>query len=623
MKNLRFISFLLCGILVFSCQKSNTDEEIITSLTVVLEQPTFVSRTQMEGKSLLWSEGDKISILHNGCNEMMTLKEGASARTATFSGKVYPAAEYYALYPYSERASHSFDSGSVSVFLPRAQYFSQSTVAEGSLPMIAHITNFNECAEFYNTCGLVTLRLRGFGTVKEILLRSNTHEKLWGNFSVDVSGGVGTASQKMTYQDGGGEIIVLECKKGVNLQEKPTDFTFVVPVQSADKDFTASVYFTVDEHFDFQIPALSISRGKIITIQAKDLAAHTTHAQVNPAVQKYLDDLHKNPYRDGDYSYTFIDKYCQTDASYRTDRPLPATVKWTSSIASQVSEIVVSQSSDYSSPFLSEKIESPEKCSFDISNTIPGLTYYYKLVSSAKKTLMESTFNTYGERRFLNVGGIYNVRDLGGIPTADGNKRIRYGKIFRGGRMNSKDINITKDGIQTLLNLGIKSDLDLRKDDEALNISQSPLGPTVEYIRFAKSSSGYYQKLNDIDVNIREMQYVIDKMRENKPVYFHCAVGADRTGTLAFLIEGVLGVCENELSIDYELTSFSTPPGIRRRTSVPYDYAGMYAALQSVPGETLKDKFRNYFLIGISGTKISKEDLDWFTDYMLEDIPKP
>ncbi|MBQ0081610.1 MAG: tyrosine-protein phosphatase [Alistipes sp.] len=620
MKNARFIVFLLLGIAFFSCQKSETGRKFTASFTAVLEQPKFNSRTQINDRLLSWSENDMVSLLSVGQNAKMTLSEGAHSRTATFSGEIEPAVEYYAVYPYSDKASLMDEPGKVSIFLPRTQYYTNNSISSGSNPMVAHLTNLNECVEFYNTCGLVTLRLSGFGTVNQVLLRSDTHEKLWGNFSVDMDVEPTSITQRMTYLSNGGETIVLECPEGVELQEEPTNFTFVVPAQSVSKNFTASVYFSVKEQIDFPVHAILVKRAEVSTSSVQTLAAPTMHAQVNPAVQKYFDFIHRNPYRDGDYSYTFIDKFCPPNESYRTDRPFPASIRWTKSIASQVDHIVVSTSSDYSSPFISQKIEEPEKCRTDISNTIPGIKYYYKIVSSTQKALIESAFMTYGERRFLNVDGIYNVRDLGGIPTSDGKKRIRYGKLYRGGRMNSKDINITKKGIETLLSIGIGADLDLRKDDEAQNITQSPLGPTVEYIRFPKSSSGYYQKLNDIDVNIREMQYVIDKLREEKPVYFHCAVGADRTGTLAFLIEGLLGVSENEMSIDYEVTSFSTPPGTRRRTAVPYDYSGMYDAISSVQGATLQEKFRNYFLLGINSTSISKEDLDWFENYMLEEI---
>ena len=44
---------------------------------------------------------------------------------------------------------------------------------------------------------------------------------------------------------------------------------------------------------------------------------------------------------------------------------------------------------------------------------------------------------------------------------------------------------------------------------------------------------------------------------KEKPVYFHCWGGADRTGTVGFLLGGLLGMSYTDLIIDYELTSFS------------------------------------------------------------------
>ena len=40
-------------------------------------------------------------------------------------------------------------------------------------------------------------------------------------------------------------------------------------------------------------------------------------------------------------------------------------------------------------------------------------------------------------------------------------------------------------------------------------------------------------------------------------MYFHCSAGRDRTGTLAVLLEGALGVSESDMAKDYELTYFS------------------------------------------------------------------
>lgn len=44
----------------------------------------------------------------------------------------------------------------------------------------------------------------------------------------------------------------------------------------------------------------------------------------------------------------------------------------------------------------------------------------------------------------------------------------------------------------------------------------------------------------------------------NYPFYTHCSAGADRTGTFAFLTNGLLGVSYEDLTRDFELTSFSS-----------------------------------------------------------------
>ena len=41
-----------------------------------------------------------------------------------------------------------------------------------------------------------------------------------------------------------------------------------------------------------------------------------------------------------------------------------------------------------------------------------------------------------------------------------------------------------------------------------------------------------------------------------KKIYFHCKIGTNRTGTLAYFLEGLLGVSQEEKLQDYELSYF-------------------------------------------------------------------
>ena len=47
---------------------------------------------------------------------------------------------------------------------------------------------------------------------------------------------------------------------------------------------------------------------------------------------------------------------------------------------------------------------------------------------------------------------------------------------------------------------------------------------------------------------------------ENYPIYFHCIGGADRTGSLAYVLNGVLGVDRHELETDWESTFYPRIP---------------------------------------------------------------
>ena len=62
--------------------------------------------------------------------------------------------------------------------------------------------------------------------------------------------------------------------------------------------------------------------------------------------------------------------------------------------------------------------------------------------------------------------------------------------------------------------------------------------------------------LND-DALARDAACLIDHVLAGEPFIFHCKSGADRTGAVAILTLGLLGVSEADIARDYELTTYS------------------------------------------------------------------
>jgi protein tyrosine/serine phosphatase len=111
-------------------------------------------------------------------------------------------------------------------------------------------------------------------------------------------------------------------------------------------------------------------------------------------------------------------------------------------------------------------------------------------------------------------------------------------------------------------------------------------------------------------------------LRDNKPVYFHCAIGRDRTGTFAALVLGLLGVSEGDISKDYELTYFA-PDGISTNDGGEFVYhraksSAYVAVIKHIKGykkPTFKENVEAYLLeIGVS-----QKDLDDICRLMLVD----
>lgn len=192
-----------------------------------------------------------------------------------------------------------------------------------------------------------------------------------------------------------------------------------------------------------------------------------------------------------------------------------------------------------------------KKTSIDLYNFQPGVKYYWQVVSDTSQSVVFTFSVGTGFTRFLKIDGVQNIRDLGGYKTASG-QTVKYGILYRSANLDS----ITAAGRKELVDrLGVKTDMDFRGDN-----GPSPLGKDVNYIDLAiKWYSGIFADQAKLDL-IRDTIVEYSKI-ENYPMCYHCAVGRDRTGTMSFLILGLLGVDEETLVREYYLSMYSSMGG--------------------------------------------------------------
>jgi enterochelin esterase family protein len=264
---------------------------------------------------------------------------------------------------------------------------------------------------------------------------------------------------------------------------------------------------------------------------------------VNPGTRKFLEEVDYSA--DPEYTVSYAREYRKEFRA--NDRPLPVTVSWTGGKGSQV---WVS-----TSPFMDDAFSVPaDSASAEIYNLIPGVTYYYRVVDADGAALKSACVTPVGPMRMI-YGVTSNVRDLGGWK-ADGG-HVAYGKLYRGAALSSRRMTDRTKEI-FLKDLGIDVDLDLRGIKE----SEATVGPVIEeaeYFKFPVEKNLGRGTGNTQELYQEAIRTIINLLGEGKSVYFHCAGGADRTGTLAFLIEALLGVSESDLSKDYEITTFGGP----------------------------------------------------------------
>ena len=171
----------------------------------------------------------------------------------------------------------------------------------------------------------------------------------------------------------------------------------------------------------------------------------------------------------------------------------------------------------------------------------------------------------------IPLQGAYNVRDLGGHPTADG-RQTRSGVLIRADSLHA----ITPDDQAMLLSYGLRTVFDLRGDDDVIPMPNVFEGSSaVDYRRqdmmgsplIARQRAEPGPKVGSTYL-IRTYRRILDVRRdriaqtvamlarpESRPALFHCQGGKDRTGILTALLLSMVGVADEYIAADYALSA--------------------------------------------------------------------
>ena len=275
-------------------------------------------------------------------------------------------------------------------------------------------------------------------------------------------------------------------------------------------------------------------------------------------------------------------------------------------------------------------VSSGLKTEIDVYNLLPATTYYYKVEGTrpgdCSDTLQFSTNSV--SIRYIVADGAANTRDIGGYKSINGT--VNYGKIYRGsfaGGING----LTNDGRNTFENeLKIKTEIDLRKDakqkseylSENVGYYKFDVGSYTDIFDVATRNSLPEDARRDSTDKSSEIKKFFEVLADesNYPVIIHCENGADSTGTMAFLINALLGVNEADLIKDFELSTFSKLSGARYRSAMnadgtAFDNTGVMHDSEAFVafGATINALKANY---GMTDKSLSYAVESYLTDYV-------
>ena len=584
-------------------------QEIILTATTEVNDATRTTLDE-DFATVLWMPKENLSVFRGGKMAAFTSTNTEKTPSAQFKGMLPEAGGdkvIYGLYPYSADASISKDV--ISTSLPDEQVAVAGTFGDNLFISVARTETYE--MGFYNVCSGLRFMLDR-GDIQTVTFLSNGGEPLAGTFSIgfDKEG-----KPTVNAVEEGSSEVRLEAPDGKTFESGVWYYLVTLPT-NLEKGYTIllageSVQGTVRSS-----NAIALNRSKFRSVKLDasrvDYKKESDYDIVNAGVRAYLENVDYSD--DPDYKRSDVAKYSGSDS------PNPVKLSW----EGRASVVRISTSPDLAG-YREIKVDAS---SASVYNLIPGVRYFYSVLASDGAVLRESCVIPKGPMRMIN-GVTKNMRDLGGWKAGD--KTIRYGKIYRGARLDDIQSNPSAKAI-IFDDLGLSIDLDLRglpPGTQGGSGEKNPWTPAdpIQYVNiqlwhyFVPTASQYDSSVQvspgaSAEVYRSTLRTILGWLKDGEVVYFHCHGGSDRTGTLAFLIEALMGVSENDLSKDYEVTYYSGSKRKRNGESGWY-FGPMVRYLRTfAPGKTIQEQVTAWATTGENA--LSLEEVEEFKALLLE-----
>lgn len=311
-------------------------------------------------------------------------------------------------------------------------------------------------------------------------------------------------------------------------------------------------------------------------------------SQINTTVQQYIDA--SSCYTDANYADTTVmSNYSPgTTENYALEKPLGYDI----TVRNAGTLYIVDEETG--------KGNEPVDVSagaYTIYNLIPGHIYRWIIKDSTGSITQAGRLKSTGDLRYYYMPSVHNFRDMGGWD-CDGGK-TRYGLLLRGGQLSNENaIQISEADKARFRDFGILAEVDLRDiaevdrdtEDTSDDINSCPAGDYISYVRYQMSYHATSMQLgtSNCKTTVACLRNIMSNVVKGIPTYFHCAAGADRTGTIAIILEALAGVSCADCSRDYELTALVPYYADRLRTNS--SFTGQADYINSFDGDTFAKK---------------------------------